>query len=222
MGATLEQMVRVDKAFNEVRNVQDRAYFKLMQAGLHKTISDWYDKNKNESGDVVFDDKKAKELGELIWNTEADMLSVSYLKWTDEELKKKRSSKDPDSNQTAYETEMARHMGVDKDAYINQIKARKKLSANEIDALLTPLYQAHVNAVSSKILTSNIKDMKDADAVKEYLRKVQKDNPKALEGINVPDFYNGTQELQQSVGTIAGQAPRDYKPKIVDEYKKAA
>ena len=219
----LEEIVSFDSSTKQVRDFQDSATFRLLKTSLDKVARDYYHStNGSEAKELILDEKKSKELADKLWNVAAEHIAVNYLKLNAERIKELKATKDPASGKPQWDSFIREHLGIDRDSIYEAIKTRGIVRPEELDAMLRPIYEAHANTVTTKIVTSKIDSLENGQAVLKYIADLKAANPKTFEGLTVPTTFKGVEEAQRLYASVIQLLPRDYTPKIAETYKKAA
>ena len=229
MGATLDEIVKVENTLNDVRGFQDRPHFKLLKSGLNRIASEFYNANAVKGADgkaqeLILDEDKAKKIADQLWNTAADMVAVNYLKMKGDAIKSLKEGKDG-SGQSNWETLMVAELGIDKERLYQALKTRGRVTPEEIPVLYNAILEQYTNAANSKLITTRIKELSDAQAVAEYVNLLKDILPEAFAGVKFPTRITGVQEAQAYIPTAAtllAQKAADYKLTIAAEYKQKA
>ena len=178
--------------------------------------------NTNVTGLAILDETKARELADKLWAFAAEHIAKHYLKMEDKEAEVKKNTKDPSTGESVYDTVITSVLGVDKDAYFNNLKTRGTVDPTQISTLVAPLYETHQRTDTTKRTSKSIKDNKDADLGLAYLKKLKDKYPEALKPLNIPSRYASVEEVRGLIVTAASAIPRDYPINIAESYKKAA
>lgn len=220
---SLEQIVDFDSLTQEVRGVQDNFTFRLLKTSLYKVATNYYhSENGSEAKELVLDESKAKKLAKTLWDVAAEHIAINYLKLNKDKIELLKDQKDPASGKPQWEAFIREHLGIDENGIYDAIKNRGVVRPEEIDALINPIYGAHANTATTKMITSKIDSLEKAQALLAYLKDLKKENPKTYEGVTVPSVIKSVQEAQGIYASVIPLLSKDYKPKMEDTYKKAA
>lgn len=177
---------------------------------------------KGAGGDLELNEDRARDFAKELWNFAAMHVAKHYLKLDDKDIELKKKGTDPASGKTQFETFITNILGIDEDALYTQLKTRGRVTAEQINTLVAPIYETHDRVDTSKRTGKDIKDNRDADAALNYVRELRRMYPKALEPLNVPTTYTNIDEVRNLVATAARAIPRDSPINVATTYKKAA
>jgi len=218
----LEHIVGFDELTKKVRDFPDSPTFRLLKTSLNKVATDYYHSTDGtEAKELQLDETKARELADKLWNVASEHIAVNYLKLKADRIKELKEEKDPANGKPQWESFVREHLGIDKEALYEAIKTRGIVKPEEIDALIRPIYEAHANVVTTKLITSKIDNLEKAQALLKYVADLKRVNPKTYEGLTVPSAIKSVEEAQRLYGSVIQLLSRDYKPDIAQTYKKA-
>ena len=222
MADNLEQIVGFDNLTKQVKGFQDSPTFKLLKTMLHKTATEYYHSEDGAAGkELLLNEKKSKELAGILFDVAAKHIAVNYLKLNEDQIKQLKEIKDPANGKTQWESFIREHLGADKDSIYEAIKTRGIIKPEEIDSLISPIYQAHAQVATTKMLTSKIDTIEKAQALMNYIKDLKGQNPKTFEGLTIPTIKSAEEAQRFYAGVIPGLS-KDYVPNIADKYRKAA
>lgn len=214
-GTIDDKFGKFDELTKKVREFQDSAAFKLLVSGMHKVASEYYHDPKNQKdGELVLDEDKAKELSNKLWDTATEMVAVNHLNWDAAKIKTLKDTKNPADDESNYDTLMTAILGVNKEGLYRSLSGRKVVKTQEIDSLIQPIYQGFVQQTTSKMIMKEVKDIKDAAALNDYVSKLKDAYKKAFEGVGVPKTPASTEDAVRTYGSVIPLIPRDSLPKI--------
>lgn len=210
----LEGKIEVfDSLSTSVREFPESHSYKTLESGLIAKATELYQKHKGADGILKFngDEEVAKTFAKELFAFAADHVAKQYVqvKFTEEEIKKMRETKDPASGKSQYENFIVSLLGIDEEAYHNQLKTRGKIDPKEINTLVAPIYETHDRVDTSKRTAKDIKDNRDADGALGYLRQLKARFPKALERLGIPSTYASVEEVRGLIASAARAIPRD-------------
>ena len=213
----LEHIVGFDALTKQVRDFQDSPTFRLLKTSLHKVAVDYYhSKDGTEAKELMLDETKSRELAGKLWDVAAEHIAVNYLKLKADRINELKEQKDPASGKPQWDNFIREHLGIDKEGFYEAIKTRGIVKPEEIDTLLRPIYEAHANATTTKIITSKIDSLEKAQALLKYIADLKRANPKTYEGVTVPTVIKSVEEAQRLYASVIQLLSRDYKPNIAD------
>ena len=216
----IQEAEKFDSLTKNVSGFQNTPAFKFLVSGMHKVASDFYHTPQNQKdGELVLDEKKAKELSTKLWENATQMTAVNYLKMDAEKIKALKETTHPADKESNWDVLMTNILGIDKENFYKALSGRKVVKTQEIDSLIQPIYQGFVQTSTSKMIAKDVKDIKDAQALVDYTGKLIGMYPQATAGLSPTRRVASTQDAASFLGSVMPYIPQDVPPNVAATYR---
>lgn len=209
------------KLSEDLRKIPEETYIKSLKGILHEEISKYFHEKKDkEIHELTWEnDEQIKAFTSSLWDKAASHIAEHYLKMGGDAIKKLKGGKDPDTEQTHFETLMASYLGIDKENLFELMKENPTMNPENLLDYIRPLYERHVGIRTGKKISYKIKTNEDAIKLLKYTRLMKEHNPKTVK-IRIPKEFESLDKTKDLYIKTLAMLPQTYNPNKPDTYAK--
>ena len=215
---------KVHDLVGKLQDIGDDDHIRGLSGELTHIVENYRYNNKGSDHRVNWTEKgddEHKKFAHSLWETAADHIAKSYLKYDDKKIAAMKKEKDIDGN-SVWDQFMATYLGgMDKDTFWNEVKDENELSIeNMLQVYVNKISGRHLNFRHRKMLSTNIKEAEDMDAVHGYVKMAKGHHKEAMRKLKVPKRFTTIDEAASALSTAYQYLPKNYHPDKADTYTK--